>query len=614
MAATTYFNRFPSYCKMVSHAKNLAKRSILIDHCGLEHIDLTSDFKNIERVYAIEKETKRGFSKLSLIEFKTREDADRVMRSAHHIEGLLPVPLKILRYNGRLPRNPSKQNLPFPVEHVRLSCDRELSPMFKSYTDLISNNVMSLVALKLRFVTLVNFEKILCSGMFDEYELMPFGSSVIDMGCDSGDLDLIITRKIDHHQAILNASFNSPRTSGSSHDQAFTSLPVKYSSQSPQLVHLDKSIYSETKDNSGFRGTMRWFDHVLREYMPLTDGFGVLSLHRAKVPIIKFTSRITNIDCDLSFDLGLDHREIETLCPVHSGIMMTEILYSLCRKNNLITALVIYLRIFARLNSITSKVPGIGMTNFQFLSLIIFFLQQTSIRRVNISSSSHHNTDEHQQPGLNSQYRYIVSLLHDQTQSSKTRSYSGSNSNRQEDKLKPLVPPFKFMVNGEFMRDESTMEVQNYDDKELNGVLPQLITKFFDFYSTFDFNNWSLNLYESRRDRKLDNSSIYVLNPIETNRNICHNVNRKSLDHLIRQVHLASSSARASKSDDSSDQAQMFGCPLSIIKGQLLKYQKQSKRTRTIGFSNQDEFAHHNDPQHTNHYVTPDEIAQDVCR
>lgn len=561
MAATAYFNRFSSYCKMVAHAKNLAKQSVLIDHCGLEHIDLTAEFKNVDHVYSIEKETRKGFAKLSLIEFKSKEDADRVVKQAHHNEGLLPVPLKILRYNGRTSPSPAQQDLPFPVEHVRISCERELLPSFKSYTDLIANNMMSLVSLKLRFVTLVNFERILCSGMFEEYELMPFGSSVIDMGCESGDLDLVITRREDHHQAILNSSTYSQRTSRSG--------------CSSKLVHLDKSLYSEAKDNSGFRGTMRWFDHVLKEYMPLTDGFGVLSLHRAKVPIIKFTSRITNIECDLSFDLGLDNRDNEALAHVHPGILMTEILYSLCRNNNLITALVIYLRIFAKMNSITSKVPGIGMTNFQFLSLIIFFLQQVSItcasQQKGSSSSSLDNQIEGSESSAGNKF---------------TITYVKSKDQR------ALVPPFKVMMNGNYFVNQSYPV--HFDDDQLNQLLPKLIVRFFDFYSNFDFANSSLNLYESGRDRKLDNSTIYVLNPIDTSRNICHNVNRKGLENLVKQVRIASTSIKS----------QRGSCPLTMIKGLMIKQQKQTKKSRAITFD---------DLQDSNP-LTPDNIAQDVCR
>jgi DNA polymerase sigma len=562
MTAITYFNKFSSYCRMVAHAKSLAQRSLLIDHCGLERIDLTSEFNNVEHVYSIEKETKRGFSKLSLVEFKSNEDAEKLVRQAQHNEGLLPVPLKILRYNGRIGDVPlEQQQLPFKVDHVRLSCDKELTPSFSSYTELISNNMMSLIALKLRFITLVNFERILCSGMFDEYELMPFGSSVIDMGCESGDLDLIITRKLDHYTHIRNALSNPQKCTRQEHIS--------------KLVHLDKSIYSESKDNSGFRGTMRWFDHVLREYMPLTDGFGVLTLHRAKVPIIKFTSRITNVECDLSFDLGLDHRDNDATSLINPGILMTEILYSICRRNNLIAAFVIYMRIFAKLNSITSKMPGVGMTNFQFLSLLIFFLQKVSIEIESPNITSHLSSSANGQEDEKTQCNhYTVSMITTKDQ-------------------QPLVPPFKELINGTFL--DNTTKPLYFDDDELNQILPLLIVKFFKFYSNFDFSANSLNLLESRQERKLDNSSIYVTNPLETSRNICHNVNRRALETFVKQVRYASAHVRTNRGGN---------CPLSLIKNLMIKHHRQARKTRT--FNNFEEL---DDTQPFN----PAGVAQDVC-
>lgn len=576
MAATAYFNKFPSYCRMVAHAKSLANRSVLVDHCGIEHIDLTSELANVERVYAIEKENRRGLSKLSLIEFKTSQDAERIAKWSHHNPGLLPVPLKVLRYNCRTSTPPPSKNLPYPLEHVTMSLDRELSPSFSSYTELMSNNLMSLVALKLRFITLVNLERILCSGMFESYELMPFGSSVIDMGCDSGDLDLIFIKQSDHYSAIHDQHYQQKR------DQLAEQM-AQGSSLASKLVHLDKSLYSETKDNSGFRGTMRWFDNVLREYMPLTDGFGVLTLHRAKVPIIKFTSRITNIDCDLSFDLGLDPRELDN-GPVNHGILMTEILYSLCRNSNLITALVIYLRIFAKLNSITSKVPGVGMTNFQFLSIVIFFLQQTSV--VPTSHQQTEETAEGRQQESSPLVNYPTSYI--------TKDQRFMVGPSQTLKQRALVPAFRELVDSNFLQELSHQNC-HYADEELNQIMPLLVRRFFDYYSGFDFNAIALNLYEARRDRKLDNSVIFVLNPIDRTRNICHNVNRKGLDTLVKQSRAASQVIRRSNC-----------CPLTLVRSMLLKHHKQVKKNRSLGL--------HVDEEDDIQPFSPEGIAEDVCR
>lgn len=552
---------------MVAHAKSLAKRSVLIDHCGLERIDLTSDCNDVDIVYTVEKETKRGISRLSLIEFKSCEDAEKLVRKAGHNEGLLPVPLKILRYNGRIGQGPTIDQGPLNVEHAHLSSERELSPHFKDYNELVSNNTMSLIALKLRFITLINFERILCSGMFGEYELMPFGSSVIDVGCDSGDLDLVVTRRVDHYERIrngMNIVQRYPRN-----DQQAVS----------KLVHLDKSLYSETKDNSGFRGTMRWFDYVLREFMPLTDGFGVTTLHRAKVPIIKFTSRITNVECDLSFDLGLDHRDNDLQSLINPGILMTEILYSICRHNNLIAAFVIYMRIFAKLTSITSKTPGIGMTNFQFLSLLIFFLQKVKIVSTSVDSqfnSAGQDSEGHDQvDDILAQSSHTIVLIHSRDE-------------------KALVPPFRDLINGNL--DEDTSKSIHFDEDKLNQLLPLMIMRFFKFYSNFDFSANSLNLFDARQDRKLDNSSLYVVNPIESSRNICHNVNRKALETFVRSVRNSSMHVRTARGN----------CPLGLIKNLMIKHNKQAKKIRTLG-NNLDDL---NDAQP----FDPDGVAQDVCR
>lgn len=495
---------------MIKDAKSRAKRSILIDHCGVEHIDFRSDFHNIEHVYSITKETKRGLSKLSLIEFQTEEEAENIAKRARHDEGLLPVPLKVFRYNGPRSQQPiENQKLPFSVNHVKLSNKRELESSITTYSDLVSHNAMSLVALKMRFITLVNLERILCAGMFSEYELMPFGSSVIDTGCDSGDLDLVVTRKEDHHQ-LINDSLQNPK-------RIFRQERIQ------KLVHLDKSLYSASNSKSAILGTMKWFDYILREYMPLTDGYGVILIPHAKVPIIKFTARITSIDCDLSFNLGLDHSERDIMTTNYSGILMSQIMYSLCRNNNLFTALVVYLRIFGRLAGITSKGTNIGLTNFQFLSLIIFFLQQVPIYRKTLSSPP----DSKKEP--------------------------------------PIIPPFKELLNHEYIHKPIILL-----DNQLNSTLPKLIKDFFRFYSNFNFTSSAMDLYDGSIIKKLDNSSVYVVNPLDKSRNICHNVTKKGLDSLVQAIQTASSDLQ------NTTKTSKHESPLALIRYLLLKREREN--------------------------------------
>lgn len=562
--AVRYFEKFPNYCRMIEQAKECAKRSILIDNCGFDHIDLRHGFDSIDRVYTIEKESRRGLSKLTLIEFKNQEAADRVAASARHNEGLLPIPLKVMRYNGKSCPNARSQNLPFPVKHSVISYKRELMPSISSYDDLISHNMMSLVAFKVRFVTLVNLESVLCSGMFVAYELMPFGSSVIDLGTDSGDLDLILTQRLNHQEYIR-------KSLGEVNDLNLSRL-------ASNLVHLDKSLFSENRDRGGQKSIMKWFDFVLKEYMPLTDGFSVLSVRHAKVPIIKFTAGVTSIDCDLAFNPGLDHREDDVLTTNYSGILMSQILYSLCRNNKLFTYVSIYLRVFGKLTSITSKEPNIGMTNFQYLSLIMFYLQRVSIEKSTESSDK----DENTRSGWN-----VVFL----------NQRSSSNPSP-----RAVMPAFKDLLDLNF-KMPPVFDLRD----NLESLLDEVLTGFFQFYSVFDFSKNALNLYEGKIEKKLDNSPLYIWNPLDKSRNICHNVSGSGLDHFVKQARAALRGIKASDSEN----------PLTLIKFLLLKSaqqqhqqqpQQQSRKLRLLTFDGQ------NYGYQAGVGLSSESVAEDVCR
>lgn len=542
---------------MIEAAKECARRSILIDNCTSTDLDFVQDSNSIDQVYTIERETRRGLSSLTLVEFKDEDSANRVAASAKHVDGLLPVPLKVLRYCSGVKMNVAQgRTLNFPVEHTCLSNKREVSPFINSYEDLATNNMMSLAALKMRFITLVNLESILCSGIFSAYELMPFGSSVIDLGSDFGDLDIVLTQRRDHQQYINNCLSNSNSNSSQPESRNNSRLHSN-------LVHLDKSLFSENRDRGGLKGTMRWFDYVLKEYMPLTDGFSVLSVRHAKVPIIKFTARVAAIDCDLSFNLGLDHLDDELFTTNYSGILMSQILYTLCRSSSIFTPVSVYLRLFAKLTSITSKEPNIGMTNFQYLSLILFYLQRVAIVR-----------DEHTPDGLKVLF---------------TRGRSKG--------LTPLIPPFKDLLDPTYQLPTSDL-VTEFNE----AALHQVLAGFFQFYSDLDFTRNALNLYEAKIEKKLDNSCVYINNPLDRSRNICHNVNRSGLDHFVRQVRTALRGMKASKSQN----------PLTLIRFLLHKdnqhQHQQSKKLRLLTFDGS------NYDLQTGVGVMSEHVAEDVCR
>lgn len=495
---------------MISHAKSVARRSVLIDHCDHEIPDLSTEYSNIEKIYTINKETQSEISKLSLVEFKSEADADIVARQAMSRAGVLPVPLKILQYRSMHSRNPAINTLILPEEHVDLSYKCELAKDFDNYDDFLSRNMMSLVTLKLKFITLVNVERVICSGLFEQYELMPFGSSFIDFCSNSGDLDLLMTRKGDHNEYIKS----SPIVSSSSSNEKST----QQNEVATNLAHLGKNIYRGKKSISGLREVIRLIDFMLRDFLPLTDSHTVLSIVHAKVPIIKFNTRVTNIDVDLSFNLGLSNEGTDPLATKYSGVIMAHILYSLCRTNNLIAPVIVCIRNYAKLTSITSKGSPVKFTNFQLLSLIIFYLQQFAI----IPDIESTKTSNHHEG-----FRLLFCM---------------DNNSR----LEPIVPPFKDLL--ELNSSAGSQSVIKYSRDELELLIPMVVESFFKYYSQFDFAKCSLDLFESKIGRKYDNSPIYVKNPVDRSANICYNLHTKGLAGFVKQVKTSSSQIKAEKS------------------------------------------------------------------
>lgn len=499
--ANEYFDQFSEYCHMIDNAKRTARRSILINHSSIQNIDLIKEFDNVEHVYSIERKTRHGPAWESLIEFKSELDAEKVAKQARYDEFSLPVDLKILDYrvnhikatnnSSSLDNIDKDEYRPFPVHHVTISNDRfETQKNFGSYSDLVAHNMMSLVNLKLRFITLVNFESILCSGVFGEYELMPFGSSVIDLGCDSGDLDLLVTRKGNHREFINN--------------KITSTVGSQPTSSNSKLVHLSRPlpIGTETSQNPTVdHVAMKWFETVLKDFTPLTDYNRVFFIRNAKVPIIKFLSRRTHLDCDLSFNLGLDDRSGSN----YSGVVMSQLLYSLCRNNDIFSALAIYLRIYAKIARITDKGPRVKMTSFQYLTLIIFYLQRTSI---------------------------VTEVKSGMVMFDFGRYKDGANQ-------QPIIPPFRELLDSS-LSDQHQIRAIKLDRDQLNAVMPRIIKGFFKFYSEFDFSNYLLNLYDSKMEKKERGCPIHVENPIDRERNVCYNVDDRALAKFIEEVEYAS--------------------------------------------------------------------------
>lgn len=471
--AIEYYDKFPSYCEMVKHAKGIARRSILIEHTGVKMIDL-EQFTDIDRVFLISNKSKRNHQfDLSLIEFKTDEAANRAAGKGVFQSNCLPIASRFFRYRGGA--YSSKSKLQYPIEEVSLPYRSETDTQFSTFTQFVSQNMMSLAALRLKFVTLVNLERSICSGLLENYELMPFGSSANHIGSDTGDLDLMMTPKHDHDAKI---------------DRILSKQKHWDQVQRSSLYHLEKPF----NPRSDSRMLMKHIHTMIREYVPFVNPSSVIGVYNATVPILKFSTLLSTIDCDLGFEPGgcvLSEPESQK---VYSGVVMSHCLFQLCKQSNLVTALLIYLRIYCKLTDITCKGGTRRLTNFQLLSLILFYLQ-----------------------------RRELTLTTNQSNRSQIKLSRAAGRPRHS-----IVPPFDQIRN--------PISPVHLNDDQLNEILPKIIVDFFAFYSHLDYNKFGLDMCSGRITTKPDNSSIYVVNPIDRSRNVCYNVTSSAASYFSDQV------------------------------------------------------------------------------
>lgn len=437
---SSYFDQISDYSALVENAKHDAKCSILANCLKLEELH------NVRKVYEVDE-------CINLIEFKSVEDAEEVKRHAIHDDGYLPVTSNIII--GNLKREKRKRNNPVDQK------------TFESFSDLFDANKVPILTYKLKFFTLTQLESLLCTGIFKEYELLPFGSSFLHFANDSRDLDLTFSRKLSIYQN-------------------------KNPQKKFQLTFLNKK--QTHKSEKMTRDTILWFSRMLKEYVPIVDPSTVVPLPHARVPIIKFKSLITSLDCDLSFDFAFNQRNRDLFRSQYSGYTMSQMLYAICRWNKIFTLSTIYFRRYARMAKLV-KSQG-GFNNFQFLTLVIFYLQQAEIS-----------------------------------------SFTGADRIRSLMPFKTLLPPLKHILKNKFSIQDPVIDL---NPEEINYLMPQIVAGFFRFYLNFDFRSSAINIRHARIESKPDNSfPIYVINPFDTSLNVCPNINHSHLELFIREIHNA---------------------------------------------------------------------------
>ncbi|RWS27442.1 poly(A) RNA polymerase-like protein [Leptotrombidium deliense] len=196
---------------------------------------------------------------------------------------------------------------------------------------LLEKYLLSEFGTKLRFFFLNRLEALLCSDRFKEYTVFPFGSSVNGFGSDNSDLDIVLVPR------RLNPMW-------------YNEIPSSFE----QLKEM-----GELTDKT-------WLRDAKRELSTNPSIKNIFRISNARVPIVKFYSSLTDLQCDLSvFDNS-----------VTNGVMMSHILFTLTKINPVIREMCTFLRLWMKCRNLTFDSPGPHVTNFMLLMLIVCFLQQ----------------------------------------------------------------------------------------------------------------------------------------------------------------------------------------------------------------------------------------------
>lgn len=212
---------------------------------------------------------------------------------------------------------------------------------------------------------------------------------------------------------------------------------------------------------------------VLQYFLPGCNQ--VKRILRARVPILRYKQDITGIDCDLS-SVNL------------SGVYMSELLYMFGTYDWRVCPLVFTVRYWAKEVGLTNPAPGRWITNFSLTLLVLFYLQYEKIIPTLETLIKHKRPED-------------------------TRSFDD--------------------VDCSFLRDLKFLPEDCTEEK--NVSLVDLLHRFFQFYSSFDFGSYAISLNSGTIIPKPEYSALYIVNPLEKYLNVSKNVSPEECERIRMQ-------------------------------------------------------------------------------
>lgn len=441
-----YHDRFESFHDMIGHEKLDAKNFVLLEDASnkIEALDITAmsrflDWK-VTKLFKYQV-AKRKYALVGLEDYEGfRSSSKRISLDGQ----LMPIKSRLLRVNevpsiylpGGSHKSEELEDLAvssktrlLTVKRILKTTNREgIEGAVESLAHFAS---MSEFGYKSRYFLLNQLEEFICTGVFNGYEIHPFGSSANLIGDNFSDLDLVFASR--------------EETTSSNNHRGGPPLVYQGTSQRIGNSRTQSALFVDMMGG------------LLTHFVPGTSN--VNRIGRARVPIVRFYSDITGLDCDLSFSWEGKR-----------GVDMANILFDYCKISPQIRKLMIFVKQWAKAQKLTTDVPGLCVSNFMLMMLIIHF-GQTS-KAIGLPSMKE------------------LGIL------------SGTQRSPKVSKIAE------------------------------NLTFEELLHDFFMHIATFDWKHYGINVLEGKAEIKPQVSHLYIQNPLEKEHNCSRNVSKDELQRL----------------------------------------------------------------------------------
>jgi len=435
--------------QVLSDRRAEAQRSLLIqvqsDQSCEDLYQYCSEFGSVQTMFHY-KTTKNMH--YVLVEMESQPIARKILSNASHLDPLQAIPVtspflwfkvpikkKNAKNSNKFSFNINRSNeLEAEPKKVLLESLEAASSVTEQISLLLKRTEVNELGTRLRFLTAQQMEMGL-GGLFRDMQACPFGSSVNGFGKNGCDLDLVLVfpeNQVTDSRLVFHAKACSP------------------------------------DDRLQIQNHIELLGDIMSCLMPGCTS--VKKITQARVPIVKYKHELTNLDCDISL--------YNTTC-----LQMSEILYLLGSMDIRVRELVMTVRAWAKEIGLTNPSPGRWISNFSLSLLVLFFLQQSSMK--------------------------ILPPL----QRLRHRNY--------------------IMTNEEFLSYSSKLLCHRVDNKMKTE---DILIMFFQFYATFDFGSNGLNLLSGKTVVKPDYSAMFIVNPIEPELNVSKNVSAEETERLQNEM------------------------------------------------------------------------------